>query len=77
MLTLRLRVNKKIYENLMWFLKKFSSDELQIIEEDEKFVSLRKELNNSLEQVENETTDYIDIQQLDDELEATIKKYEA
>lgn len=52
MLTLRLKVNKKIYENLMWFLKKFSSDELQIIEEDEAFISVRKELNNSLEQIE-------------------------
>lgn len=77
MQTIRLRVNDKVYKNLMWFLSKFSKDELQIIEEDKAFVSMQEELNNSLEKVENGNKDFIDIKQLDDELEATNKKYEA
>lgn len=76
MQTIRLRVNDKVYKHLMWFLNKFSKDELQIIEEDQQFLSAQKELKNDLDMLEKGQTEYIDLQQLDDELEATIRRYE-
>lgn len=76
MQTIRLRVNEKVYKNLMWFLNKFSKDELQIIEENDEFLSIQKDLHKELEKVERGSAEFIDIQQLDDELESTIRKYE-
>jgi hypothetical protein len=61
----------------MWFLNKFSKDELQIIEENEEFLSIQKDLHRELEMVEKGNAEFIDLQQLDDELESTIRKYEA
>lgn len=76
MQTIRLRVNDKVYKHLMWFLNKFSKDELQIIEEDQKFISVQKELKKDLEMLEKAQSEFIDVQQLDNELEATIRRYE-
>lgn len=75
MQTIRLRVNDKVYKNLLWFLSKFSKDELQIIEENEEFLSVRKDLHKALDKVEKGNEDFINQKQLDDELEATIRKY--
>lgn len=76
MQTIRLRVNDKVYKHLMWFLNKFSKDELQIIEEDQQFLSAQKELKKDLEILEQGQAEFIDLQQLDDELEATIRRHE-
>ncbi|AHM63387.1 hypothetical protein D770_25720 [Flammeovirgaceae bacterium 311] len=76
MQTIRLRVNDKVYKHLMWFLNKFSKDELEIIEEDQQFLSAQKELHKDLEMLEKGQAELIDLQQLDDELEATIRRYE-
>lgn len=61
----------------MWFLNRFSKKEIQIIEENDEFLSIQDYLKNELTSVENENAEYIDIKQLDVELEATISKYEA
>ena len=73
----RLRVNEKVYKHLMWFLTKFSKDELEIIEENEGFLSVQKDLQNELEKLEGSKTELIDLQELEDDLESTIRKYEA
>ena len=77
MQTIRLRVSDSVYKHLMWFLKKFSKDELEIIEEDKAFVKAQAEVKAELEKVEKGEAEFLDIQQLDDSLEATIRKYEA
>lgn len=77
MQTSRLRVTENVYKHLMWFINKFSKDELQIIEENDEFLAIREDLHRELEKIEKGDAEFIDIQQLDDELEATIRKYEA
>ena len=77
MQTIRLRVNEKVYKHLMWFLNKFSKDELQIIEENEEFLSIQKDLQDELNRIEAGKAEFVDLQQLDDELESTLRKYEA
>lgn len=57
----------------MWFLNKFSKDELQIIEENEAFSAVQKELENDLKVVESGNAEFINIKQLDEDLEATIR----
>ena len=77
MRTIRLRVNEKIYNYLMWFLGRFNKEEIQIINENEEFISLQEYLNKELNKVEDGSVEYISIDQLDDLLEDTIRKHEA
>lgn len=76
MQTIRLRVNDKVYKNLLRFLSKFSKDEIQIIEEDDTFISVRQYLENELRTVEDGSAKYIDIDELDSSLDSSIRKHE-
>lgn len=76
MQTIRLRVNDKVYKNLLRFLSKFSKDEIQIIEEDDTFISVRQYLENELSTVEDGSAKYIDIDELDSSLDSSIRKHE-
>lgn len=64
--TLRLRVDNKIYKNLMWFPGRFSKDEIQIEEETDRFISTKEYLENELITIEEGKAEYISIEQLDD-----------
>lgn len=77
MQTIRLRVSEKIYKNLMWFLQKFTKDELQIIEEGKDYLSIQDYLKRELEQLDKGNTEFIHIEQLDKDLEDIIRKHEA
>ncbi len=74
--TLRLRVDNKIYKNLMWFLGRFSKDEIQILEETDQFISTKQYLEKELNTIEEGKAEYIGIEQLDDELEAILRSHE-
>ena len=77
MQTIRLRVNDKIYDRLMWLLERFNKEEIQVIRENDEFVSVREYLTKELENIENGTAKLVSVDQLDNELETTIKKHEA
>lgn len=77
MQTIHIRVDEKVYENLMWFLNKFTSEELQVIEEDESFIADKKYLQTELEKLEKNESKFIETKQLKESLEETIRKYEA
>jgi hypothetical protein len=61
----------------MWFLGRFSKEEIQVISENEEFISLREYLNEELYKVEDGSVEYISVDQLDNLLEDTIRKHEA
>ncbi len=74
--TLRLRVDNKIYKNLMWFLARFSKDEIQIEEESDQYISTRQYLEKELKTIEEGKAEYISIEKLDDDIEAILKSHE-
>ncbi len=76
MQTIRLRVDDKIYKHLMWFLRRFNKEEIQVIRETNEFLSIQEYLNKELEKIENGTAEFTSIDQLDSELETTIQNYE-
>lgn len=76
MQTIRLRVNDQIYKNLMWFLKRFNKEEIQIIEENEDFLSIQDYMKKELKLVEKDTAEFISLEELDSDLENSIRKYE-
>lgn len=76
MQTIRLRVNDSIFQQLMWLLKRFSKDEIEVINENEEYLSIQEYLKKELEKIEKGTADFISRNQLDEGLESTIRKYE-
>ena len=77
MQTIRLRVNDKAYKNLIRLLSKFSKDEVEVIEENDTFLSIQQYLEKELASVEEGTAKYTTIEALEDRLDATLRKNEA
>ena len=65
MQTIRLQVNNNIYKHLMWFLSRFKKEEILVICEDEKFISIQEYLQNELLSINQGTAEFIDLGQLD------------
>ncbi len=77
MQTIRLRVNDKVYKNLIRLLSKFSKEEIQVIEENDTFLSIQQYLEKELTSVEDGSAEYTSIEELENRLDATIRKNEA
>lgn len=77
MQTIRLRVNDKTYKQLMLLLSRFNKEEIQVIREDDEFISIREYLKNQLAEIEAGTAEFTSIDEMNEELETTIKKHEA
>jgi hypothetical protein len=77
MQTIRLRVNDRIYKTLIRLLSKFNKDDIQVIEEDDNYLSIQQYLKKELSTVEDGSAEYIDIDELENTLDATIRKHEA
>ena len=76
MRTIRLRVNDKVFKHFMWFLERFKKDEIQVINENEEFNSVKEYLDRELSELEKGNAERISIEGLDTELEDTIRKHE-
>ena len=69
-------MNDRVYKNLMRLLSKFGRDDIQVIEEDENYLSIQQYLKKELSKVEDGSAEYIDIDDLEDTLDATMRKHE-
>ena len=77
MQTIRLRVNDRIYKNLISLLRKFNREDIEVIEEDDSYLATQQYLEKELSTVEDGTAEYIDIEELEKSLDETLRKYEA
>ena len=77
MQTIRLRVNDKVYKNLIRLLSKYSKEEIQVIEENDTYLSIQQYLEKELTSVEDGSAEYTSIEELENRLDATIRKNEA
>lgn len=73
---IRLRINDSVYKKIMWLLKKFDRNEVEVIKENDEFVSVQEYLKKELETIDNGTAGFINPEKLEAELESTIRKYE-
>jgi hypothetical protein len=74
--TLRLKVNDKVFDKLVWFLGKFSNDEVEIINEDSEFFDNQKYLEKELKELINGKTNLVEIDEAEARLENRIKNHE-
>jgi hypothetical protein len=73
MKTIELKVNKKIYDKLMWLLGQFKSEDLIII--DKKAID-KNYLDNQLNEIDNGDAEFLTLDQLDLMLDERIQKHE-
>ena len=76
MQTLRLRVNERVYDKLIWFLSKFSKDEVEIIPEDIVFESNQKYLAGELDEILKGKANFIGLDEAEQRLESILDKHE-
>ncbi len=76
MQTIRLRVNDKVYEKLIWLLKKFNKTDIEIISEDENFLKDKAYLQRELNEIDNGKAVFYSLEELEDELDKVISKHE-
>ena len=76
MQTIRLRINDRIYDKLIWLLSKFNHDELEIITEDTVFIENQKYLNSDLHEITQGKATLVDMKEVNDRLETIIAKNE-
>jgi len=75
MQTIRLRVNDKVYEKLVWLLKKFNKTDIEIISEDENFLKDKAYLQHELNEIDNGKAVFYSLEELEDELDKVISKH--
>jgi len=73
---INLKINDRVYKYFMWFLERFDKDEIQIINEDDEFLSVKEYLRKELDNLEKGEAEFISIDELDNALEETIRKNE-
>jgi len=73
---LRLRVNERVYDKLIWFLSKFSKDEVEIIPEDIVFESNQKYLAGELDEILKGKATFIGLDEAEQRLEGILDKHE-
>jgi hypothetical protein len=74
--TLRLKISDKVFERLVWFLSKFSKEEVEIINEDTEFFENQKYLENELGEIIKGQANFIEIDEAEARLENIIKSHE-
>jgi hypothetical protein len=76
MQTIRLRINDKIYDKLIWLLGKFSKDEIEIIPESEDFTRTQKYLTEELDEITSKKASFMELNEAEEKLENVIRKHE-
>ena len=76
MQTLRIRVSDSIFRNFIHLLEKFKKDEIEIITEDEKFISVQNYLQQEFNEINEGNVTYHSVEDLEKTLENIIKKHE-
>lgn len=74
--SVRLKINDKIYENLLWLLRQFKKEELEIMIEDEEFQQNKKYLEAELKDISEGKAEFYSLEEAEEKLEKRIKRHE-
>jgi vacuolar-type H+-ATPase subunit E/Vma4 len=74
--TIRLKINEKVYDKFIWFLNRFTKDEVEIIPEDEEFDKTREYLEQELEEIESGKATFYSQEKVEKRLDQVIRKHE-
>ena len=49
--TIQLKISDKVYDKFLWLLSKFNKEEVEILNEDQDFISAKKYLQKELDEI--------------------------
>ena len=76
MQTVRLKINDKVYDKVMWLLSKFNRNEIEIIVDDSTYNENQEYLKNELDEINSGKAKFQSIDELESRLDNAIKKHE-
>lgn len=76
MQTVRLKINDKVYDKVMWLLSKFNRNEIEIIPDDPSYIEYQKYLQKELDEINDGKAKFHTIVELETRLDNVIKKRE-
>lgn len=76
MQTVRLKINDKVYDKVMWLLSKFNRNEIEIIVDDSTYNENQEYLQNELDEINSSKAKFQSIDELESRLDNAIKKHE-
>ncbi len=74
--TIKLKIHDKAYHHFIWLLGKFSTDEIEVINDDESFLKIQADLKVELNEINEGKANYYSLEELEEKLESQIKKHE-
>jgi hypothetical protein len=76
MATLKLKVSDKILDKVLWLLEQFNSEDLQVIENDERFEKDKIYAQKELQRLESGESKSYSVEELEVVLEKSIRQHE-
>lgn len=76
MATLKLKVNDKVLDKVVWLLRQFKQEDVEIIESNDSFEADRKYVHEELRRLESGESKSYTIDEVDEILENSIRQYE-
>lgn len=74
--TVKLKVSDRVYDKFIWFLSKFSKDEVEIIPETSDFAKIKEYLAGELDEITNGKANFIVMEDAEEKIDSIIKKHE-
>ena len=75
MAILRLNINEKVLDKVLWLLGHFSKEEVEIVHEDAEFLKHKKAVQDELDLMAQGKAKYISIDELDRQVRQVIAKH--
>jgi hypothetical protein len=76
MATLKLNINEKVLDKVLWLLGHFSKEEVEIVYEDVAFLKNKKAIHDELDLMDQGKATYISIDEFDRQVRDAISKHD-
>jgi hypothetical protein len=77
MATLRLNINEKVLDKVLWLLGHFSKDEVEIVHENSEFLKNKKEIQDELERMDQGKATFVSMDEFDSQVRKALAKHGA
>jgi len=74
--TIKLKIDDRVYDKLIWLLGKFTKDELEIVIEEPTFTETKKHLEIELDEILSDKANFLTVNETEQKLENLIRKHE-
>lgn len=72
--TIHLQINSKVYDHVMWLLKQFNSNDVQIVSDE--FLKTKAEVNETLRRANNGEMKFFSMEEAEKGADDILAKYE-